>query len=114
MINDLASTSHALNRQRQSVRTARCRAPRAAAGDTDASGDSKFTNADAFKVLEAIGGDNALKKASSPFGGNGGASNPFAASATRRSVHRRVHRPLRRQVLLTHKGRRRQVVIKVR
>lgn len=82
VINDLASSSHALNRQRQSVRTARCRAPRAAAGDTDASGDSKFTNADAFKVLDAIGGDNALKKASSPFGGNGGASNPFAASAT--------------------------------
>jgi hypothetical protein len=60
-------------------------APRASAKDTPEDKDSapaKFTNADAFKALDAIGG----KASSGPFGGAGGlgaatASNPFASAA---------------------------------
>lgn len=58
-------------------------APRASAEDVpEGSAPAPFTNADAFKALDAIGG----KASSGPFGGAGGlgaatASNPFASAA---------------------------------
>ena len=73
------------SRRRRARRVSRVspRAPRASAEDApESAAPPRFTNADAFKALDAIGGDSS----SGPFGGSGGApaaaaKNPFASAA---------------------------------